>query len=309
MAVIEVDGLVKTYGTTTAVDGMTFRVEAGEVYGLLGENGAGKSTTIEILEGHRRRTHGSVTVLGHDPAHGDRDLQDRIGIMLQKSGIGQQLTVTEEVTAYAVAYRRRRDPGEAVEMVGLTASRDQRVSALSGGQQRRLDLALGIVGRPDLLFLDEPTTGFDPSARRGAWELIRALGADGTTVVLTSHYLDEVQHLADRVGVMMRGRMIAEGTTDELISGLGATVVRFVLPDGVTAADVAGVVSHEVSDVAGVAELTTEAPTRLLHTVTGWAVERGVELSGLTVERPSLEDLFLELTAVDRGRVHDGAPS
>ena len=219
--VVEVADLVKTYGDMPAVDGVSFTVQAGEVYGLLGENGAGKTTTVEILEGFRTRTSGSVSVLGGDPGVADRALRDRIGIVLQSTGVERVLTVGEVLELYGSCYRRSRTVAECVDLVGLEDTVGKRCDRLSGGQRRRLDLALGIIGYPDLLFLDEPTTGFDPAARRGAWELIRSLSAGGTTVLLTSHYLDEVEQLADRVGVLRRGRLIAEGSPAALDGGDG----------------------------------------------------------------------------------------
>ncbi len=295
--VVAVDGLVKHYGDTPAVDGISFAVARGEVYGLLGENGAGKTTTVEILEGFRRKTSGSVAVLGCDPGDADRSFRDRIGIVLQSSGIERVLTVGEVLSLYGGCYRRRRSVEECVGLVGLAESVDKRCDRLSGGQRRRLDLALGIIGYPDLLFLDEPTTGFDPAARRGAWDLIRSLCAGGATVLLTSHYLDEVEHLADRVGVLRNGRLIAEGSPGELTAGTGETTVRFRLPAGVDPADVAGLLDGAVQLDSGSTDVvvTTGTPTATLHTLTGWALQRGHELDGLVVQRPSLEDLFLTL--------------
>nr|MBA3605178.1 ABC transporter ATP-binding protein [Acidimicrobiia bacterium] len=230
-AAIEVRDLRKVYdGRIVAVDGVSMAVAAGEVYALLGHNGAGKSTTVEILEGHRSRTAGEVTVLGVDPAAGGRELRDRIGIVLQSSGIEGSLSVREAVTVYGSCYSRRRPIEEVLALAGLIDQADQRIATLSGGQRRRVDLALGIVGYPEVLFLDEPTTGFDPTARRSAWDVVRRLGAGGTTVVLTTHYLDEAEHLADRVGVIADGRLIAEGTPAELIGATSVTVVRVDLP-------------------------------------------------------------------------------
>jgi ABC-2 type transport system ATP-binding protein len=295
MPAIVTRDLTKHYGEIHAVDGLSFEVAAGEVYALLGHNGAGKSTTVEILEGYRARTSGEVTVLGHDPVRAGREFRDRIGIVLQTSGVEHELTVAEAVEIYGSCYRRRRAAEEVVELVGLTPQLDQRVGHLSGGQRRRLDLAMGIVGTPDLLFLDEPTTGFDPTARRQAWELIRDLCSGGTTVLLTTHYLDEAEHLADRVGVLVAGRLVAEGTPEELIGGTGTTRVRFALPAGVTAGDLAGIVPVDVSIADGHVEFSTANPTADVHRLTGWALERGVELAGLSVTRPSLEDVFLSL--------------
>lgn len=297
---ITVDGLVKTYGDVRAVDGISFHVEPGEVYGLLGPNGAGKSTTVEILEGHRTRTAGDVRVLGADPATAGRELRDRVGIVLQSSQFEGKLTVAETLALYRSPYRRARTVDECLELAGLVEAADQRVETLSGGQHRRLDLAVGIVGHPELLFLDEPTTGFDPAARHGAWDLIRGLCADGTTVVLTSHYLDEVEALASRVGVILGGRMVAEGTPGELVAAAGATVVRFELPAATDLADLpplSGCVPRLGAD--GRAELSTDTPTATVHALTAWALERGLELPALSVAPPSLEDTFLRLVEAE----------
>ena len=294
MPAIEVNELRKDYGAIRAVDGLSFEVAEGEVYALLGENGAGKSTTVEILEGHRARSSGEVAVLGQDPGRAGRDFRDRIGIVLQSSGVEHELTVREAVSIYGSCYSSRRAVTDVVELVGLAPQLDQRVGHLSGGQRRRLDLALGIIGNPALLFLDEPTTGFDPAARRQAWELVRELGSGGTTVLLTTHYLDEAEHLAGRVGVLASGRLVAEGTPDELIGGSGTTVVRFDLPPGTAAADLDGVLPSGAT-VADRVEFTTSSPTAAVHAVTGWAIGRGIELTGLVVTRPSLEDVFLQL--------------
>jgi ABC-2 type transport system ATP-binding protein len=295
MAAITTRGLIKDYGAVRAVDDLTFEVHEGEVYALLGHNGAGKSTTVEILEGHRQRTAGDVTVLGHDPGRAGRELRDRIGIVLQTSGVEHELTVTEAVDMYGSCYRWRRPVREVVELVGLSPQSDQRIGTLSGGQRRRLDLAMGIVGCPDLLFLDEPTTGFDPAARRNAWELIRQLCAGGTTVLLTTHYLDEAEHLAARVGVLVAGRLVAEGSPEQLIGASGATRIRFQLPDDTSAGELAGVLPPEAAIEDGQVEVVTETPTAAVNAITGWALERGLELPGLTVIRPSLEDVFLGL--------------
>jgi ABC-2 type transport system ATP-binding protein len=295
MAAIRTVGLTKHYGDLVAVDDLTFEVNEGEVYALLGHNGAGKTTTVEILEGYRHQTSGDVSVLGADPGRAGREFRDRIGIVLQTSGVEHQLTVAEAVDVYGSSYSRRRAVRDVVELVGLTPQLGQRIRTLSGGQRRRLDLAMGIVGRPDLLFLDEPTTGFDPTARRNAWDLVRSFGADGTTVLLTTHYLDEAEHLADRVGVIARGRLVAEGTPAELIARAGSTTVRFDVPAGFSPADVAALLP--AGAVAGNhhVEFTTSTPTADVNALTGWALERGVELDGLRVSRPTLEDVFLSL--------------
>ena len=296
-AVVTVRELRKVYGDRAAVDGISFEIGAGEVYALLGENGAGKSTTVEVLEGYRPRTSGDVTVLGIDPGRATRDFRDRIGIVLQTSGVEHELSVREAVTVYGSAYRDRRGVDDVIELVGLTPQLDQRVGHLSGGQRRRLDLALGIVGQPALLFLDEPTTGFDPAARRQAWEVVRDLCSGGTTVLLTTHYLDEAEHLADRVGVLAAGRLVAEGTPEALVGGSGTTVVRFDLPAGTRPGDLGDVVPAGALIAADRVEFTTAMPTSAVHAVTGWALERGIELTGLVVTRPSLEDVFLQLAA------------
>ena len=300
MAAIDVRDLHKHYGDNRAVDGVSFHVAEGEVYALLGHNGAGKSTAVEILEGHRTMTSGSVSVLGFDPAKAQREFRDRIGVVLQTSGVENEFTVREVIDLYASAYRRRRTLDEVVELAGLEEKVDERVGSLSGGQRRRVDLALGIIGRPDLLFLDEPTTGFDPAARRKSWDLIEALGDDGVTVLLTTHYLDEAEHLADRVGVLASGKMIAEGTPAQLIEGISGTVVSFMLPDSIGTADAIStfgpVLGGDVRLSGRLVEATVDRATEGVHRATGWAIENGVELESLRVARASLEDVFFQLT-------------
>lgn len=298
MAIIEVRDLCKRYGELDAVAGISFDIAEGEVYGLLGHNGAGKSTTVEILEGHRRLTSGTVSVLGVDPSAGGREFRDRIGIVLQSSGVEQQLTVREALRFYGSCYRTRRPIDEVVEMVGLTEKIDARIGSLSGGQRRRIDLALGIIGKPELLFLDEPTTGFDPVARRESWQLVKQLCEGGTTVLLTTHYLDEAEQLADRVGVLASGRLITEGTPDELMSAAPETAISFELPAGVSADELD--VPPTALVEAGVVRLETEYPTAVLAAITAAAVDRQVELVGLHVRRPSLEDVFLQLDGADQ---------
>ena len=293
MAVVQVSDLYKRYGDLDAVAGVSFEIAEGEVYGLLGHNGAGKSTTVEILEGHRRLTSGSVSVLGADPGASGRDFRDRIGIVLQTSGVEQQLTVREALRFYGSCYRDGRPIDDVVEMVGLTDKIDARIGSLSGGQRRRIDLALGIIGNPELLFLDEPTTGFDPVARRESWKLVQQLCDGGTTVLLTTHYLDEAEQLADRVGVLANGRLIAEGTPEELMATAPNTTISFELPRGLSADQLA--VPTGASIDGGVVTLESEQPTAVLAAITAAAVERGAELAGLTVKRPSLEDVFLQL--------------
>lgn len=300
MLAIDVHDLHKHYGNNRAVDGVSFHVEPGEVYALLGHNGAGKSTAVEIMEGHRSPTSGEVSVLGFDPAQAEREFRDRIGVVLQTSGVENEFTVREAIELYGSVYRRQRSLEEVVGLVGLDEKVDERIGSLSGGQRRRVDLALGIVGSPDLLFLDEPTTGFDPSARRLSWDLIEALGADGTTVLLTTHYLDEAEHLADRVGVLANGRMIAEGTPSQLIDGISGTVVSFQLPESIAVADAvptfAAVLDHEVRLSGRFVEATVDRSTQVVHRLTGWAVENNIELEALSVKRATLEEVYLQLT-------------
>jgi len=276
---IEVQGLRKAYEEHEAVRGIDFEVRRGEVFGLLGPNGAGKTTTVEILEGYRSRSAGTVAVLGHDPADRDPDLRARVGIVLQSSGIYRYLTVRESVAHWAGFYPRPRDVEETIAIVGLEASAEQRANKLSGGQQRRLDLALALVGDPELVFLDEPTTGFDPAARRAAWGTVRSLKELGKTVLLTTHYLDEAQALADRVAIIKDGRILAEGPPASL--GAGASRYR------VAWRDERGLLH----------ERQVDDPTALLHQLTSAALARGGSLRDLSVTRPTLEDVYLELTA------------
>lgn len=297
MTAIVVDDLRKHYGAVTAVDGVSFEVAQGEVYGLLGHNGAGKSTTVEILEGHRTASSGAVSVLGLDPASAGREMRDRIGIVLQASSVETQLTVREALRFYGSCYRRRRAIDDVVEMVGLTDKADERIGTLSGGQRRRLDLGLGIIGTPELLFLDEPTTGFDPVARRQSWDLVQRLCDGGTTVLLTTHYLDEAEHLADRVGVLANGRMVAEGTPEQLMSTAPDATVSFDLPAGVSASDLAVPATAVVTENS--VRIDTEAPTATLAPIVAAAMDRGVELTNLSVRRPSLEDVFLRIGESD----------
>ncbi len=297
MTAIRVAGLHKSYGSVPAVAGVSLEVGEGEVYALLGHNGAGKSTIVEILEGHRARDAGDVSVLGTDPGRGGRQFRDRIGIVLQSSGVETELTVREAIVLYGSAYRRRRDADELIALVGLDEKADARIDTLSGGQRRRLDLALGIVGYPEVLFLDEPTTGFDAAARRKSWGLIEELCRLGTTVLLTTHYLDEAERLADRVGVLARGVLVAEGTPAELTAGRGDTVVSFVLDTPVT--DLASVLPGNAVVHGPRVQFTTADPTADVHAVTAWAIDRGVRLDSLSVARPTLEDVFLGLARSD----------
>ena len=297
MAAVVVENVTKQYGPLTALAGVSLRIEQGEVFCLLGPNGAGKTTLVEILEGHRRRSGGDVRVLGFDPAHGGRAFRDRIGIVLQQGGLDDELTVEETVAYYRSLYARPRWGEDVIALVGLQQKARSRVKTLSGGQRRRLELALGIVGEPDLLFLDEPTTGFDPSARRQAWDLVRALRAGGKTILLTTHYMDEAQALADRIAVIARGRIVAEGTPHTLGDRhrLDARI-RFRLPHGNGFVDLPPVVQRAGSEAEGRVELHTATPVPLLRDLTAWATARTVDLDDLTVDRPTLEDVYLDLT-------------
>jgi ABC-2 type transport system ATP-binding protein len=275
MPAVEVSGLRKSYGGQEAVRGITFAIDEGEVFCLLGPNGAGKTTTVEVLEGYRKRDGGDVVVLGFDPQSRERAFRERIGVVLQHSESWPNVTVAETLRIYAGYYRHPRDVSEVIELVGLDAKRDERVKTLSGGQKRRLDLGLALVGDPDLVFLDEPTTGFDPQARRNAWEMVRGLRALGKTILLTTHYLDEAQQLADRVAVLRDGVIVKEGSPAELVA-TSQTEIRY----------------RENGEVKVVA---TEQPTRVLHELTSRAVSEGRELEELEVRRGTLEDVYLDL--------------
>jgi ABC-2 type transport system ATP-binding protein len=300
MGAVEVRDLRKAYGSFEAVKGIDLHVDAGEVFALLGPNGAGKTTTVEILEGHRTRSGGEVSILGSDPGKGDADLKRRIGIVLQETGIEPYLTVEEAIELYRGYYPHPRPLDEIIELVGLEEKRKVRVNKLSGGQQRRLDVAIGLAGDPELLFLDEPTTGFDPSARRNAWQMIRNLRALGKTVFLTTHYMDEAEVLADRAAILVGGKIRAQGNPRELVAGeANVTFVEFSLPDG--SARPPGPLMHGASIEEGVVRIKTADTMRTLHDLTGWALESDVELIGLNVARPSLEDVFIEVTQRGEG--------
>ena len=275
-----VSDLTKSYGNVEALRGVSFGVAEGEVFGLLGPNGAGKTTTVEILEGYRRRDGGSATVLGFDPGDAPRGLRERMGVVLQQSELSPLLTVRETHRLFAGYFANPRDVDEVVELVGLAEKRDARVKSLSGGQKRRLDLGVALVGNPELVFLDEPTTGFDPAARRAAWELIRTLRSLGTTILLTTHYLDEAQQLADRVAVLRDGVIVRQGAPADLIGDAHTTEIRY-LRDGERVV------------------VTTTEPTRLLNELTEEALTSGRELEQLEVRRPTLEDVYLELVGED----------
>ncbi|HXX88718.1 MAG TPA: ABC transporter ATP-binding protein [Acidimicrobiales bacterium] len=299
---IRVRGLVKAYSGTRAVAGVDLDIHRGEIFALLGPNGAGKTTTVEILEGYRARDAGEVTVLGCDPGRQRVELKPRIGIVLQSTGVNPYLTVRETVTMYAGFYPHPRPVPEVIDLVGLTAKSNERVIRLSGGQQRRLDMAIGLAGDPELLFLDEPTTGFDPSARHEAWDVITNLARLGKTVLLTTHYMDEAQRLANRVAVMAAGRIVAEGPPATLGARDRARArVRYRVGPGVVPP--AGLGEPVGPD--GCIELSVENLEVTLHELTGWAIEQGVSLEGLEVTRPSLEDVYLALTSPP---TEDGQP-
>ena len=280
---IEVRDLHKRYGDYEAVRGIDITVQRGEVFGLLGPNGAGKTTTVEILEGYRKRTSGEVSVLGHDPASRSIELRRRIGIVLQSGGIYSHITPREALKHWASFYPHPREVEEVLALAGLQEKADERSRKLSGGQLRRLDFALALVGDPELIFLDEPTTGFDPEARRAAWETIRSLRALGKTILLTTHYLEEAQALADRVAIVKDGRVLAIGPPRELGVGAAHYRVAYRDPDG------------------ELVERETDDPTALLHELTGEALAEGRRLEELSVARPTLEDVYLELTAASSG--------
>ena len=288
--VISIKGLRKSYGETEAVRGIDLEVNRGEIFAFLGPNGAGKTTTVEILEGYRKRSEGEVAVLGEDPERAKRDWRQRIGIVLQSCRLDPYLTVRESLDLYAGYYSNPRPVGEVIELVGLAEKADDRTGKLSGGQQRRLDVGMALVGDPELLFLDEPTTGFDPAARRQAWETIAGLRELGKTVFLTTHYMDEAQRLADRVAILADGEVVARGAPEDLGDrGSQPSVITYRGPEG------------EVS-------LTTTTPVETLNELTGRALAEGFALEGLEVKRPSLEDVYLELTERTNGKVEQGAP-
>jgi ABC-2 type transport system ATP-binding protein len=295
--VISVRGLRKSYGSFEAVKGIDLEVSAGEIFAFLGPNGAGKTTTVEVLEGYRPRSGGEVSVLGVDPSSPNRSWRERIGVVLQECRLTPELTVSEAVEQYAGYYSNARDVGETVRLVGLGDKADTRTSKLSGGQQRRLDVALALVGDPELLFLDEPTTGFDPSARRQAWEVVGSMRDLGKTVFLTTHYMEEAQALADRAAIIVRGRIVAVGHPDDLGGRAGAeAIISFQLPEGIAATDLPPPFADAASSGDRLVSHASSDPLPELRTLIDWAERRGTGLPALEVRRPSLEDVYLRLT-------------
>lgn len=290
---VQVRGLVKSYANVAAVKGIDLDIHRGEIFALLGPNGAGKTTTVEILEGYRQRDKGDITVLGYDPGHERAHLKKRIGVVLQATGIEPYLTVRESVAMYADLYPHPRTVDEVIDLVGLTAKSHERVRRLSGGQQRRLDMAIALAGDPELLFLDEPTTGFDPAARREAWEVVKNLASLGKTVLLTTHFMDEAQYLADRVAVIVHGQVVAEGTPSTLgFRDRAKVLVRYRLPPG--AVPPVGLYGPPGSD--GFVEVAVEDAVSDVHRLLQWAIDERLDLDGFEVKRPSLEDVYLALT-------------
>ena len=307
---IEVGDLRKAYGEVQAVRGVSFEVRRGEVFCLLGPNGAGKTTIVEILEGYRTRSGGEARVLGIDPATGRRELREQVGIVLQACGVQPDLSVYELVEMYGRYHVRQRPVDEVIDLVELTEKRDVRAKNLSGGQRRRLDLALALVGDPELIFLDEPTTGFDPAARRQAWSTIRSLCQLGKTVFLTTHFMDEAQFLADRVAVMRGGEIIASGRPDELGGrDLRPAEIRFALPAGMSLGDLPEVPSQRQELQDDRVLIQTREPVQAAQIVTTWAVDGGLELAHFSVTQPTLEDIYLELTGgnEDNAKVEEAA--
>jgi ABC-2 type transport system ATP-binding protein len=296
--IVSVRGLRKRYGQVEAVAGIDLEVERGEIFAFLGPNGAGKTTTVEILEGFRTRTSGEVSVLGVDPAEAGAAWRERVGAVLQETSAEPGLTVRESLQLYSGYYRAPRDIDETIELVGLSEKADTLSPQLSGGQRRRLDVALALIGDPELIFLDEPTTGFDPSARRTAWHVIDGLRGLGKTVFLTTHYMDEAEQLADRIAVIAGGRIVAEGTPGSL-GGRNrmAATIRFTLPEGMGADELPPELRSLLAGEDGRVTLTTETPLLHVAALADWALTRGIDLPDLDVRRPTLEDVYLRLTA------------
>ena len=291
MLAIDTNQLTKKYGDFQAVNNVSLRVRKGEIFALLGPNGAGKTTTVEILEGHRSKTSGQVKVLGMDPSENSTEFRSRVGIVLQETGIEQYLTAVEILEQFTNFYESPRSISELLEMTGLREDKDKRVKKLSGGQKRRLDVAIGLCGNPDLLFLDEPTTGFDPSARRAFWDMIKNLKTAGTTVVLTTHYMEEAEYLADTVALMNHGKLVSQGSLSDLKISNNQTSITFKFDESPTKlpADI-----QEISKISeGMVLINTENPTAVLSDLTGWSISEGIELTNLEVSRQTLEEIYL----------------
>ena len=288
---IDTNQLTKRYGDFQAVNSVSLKVREGEIFALLGPNGAGKTTTVEILEGHRLKTSGQVKVLGMDPSENSTEFRSRVGIVLQETGIEQYLTAVEILEQFTNFYESPRSISDLLEMTGLGEEKDKKVKKLSGGQKRRLDVAIGLWGNPDLLFLDEPTTGFDPSARRAFWDMIKNLKTDGTTVVLTTHYMEEAEYLADTVALMNHGKLVSQGSLSDLKISNNQTSITFKFDESPTKlpADI-----QEISKISeGMVLINTESPTAVLADLTGWAISEGIELKNLEVSRQTLEEIYL----------------
>ena len=295
-AAISVDGLHKSFGDREVVSGVSFEVDAGECFGLLGHNGAGKTVTVGILEGYLKRNRGTVSVLGTDPAQPTRSWRERIGVVLQEVELLPTLTVLETVSMFADLYSNPRPVGETIALVGMAGMESARISGLSGGEKRRIDVALGLIGSPEVLFLDEPTTGFDPAARREAWQMIEDLKGLGVTILLTTHYMDEAEALADRLLILRQGKVVATGSYHELVRAHGSgTTISFQLPFGVTAEVVRTATTVDISVDDTLATVLSDNPQRDLYRLTGWAEQEGVVLGDLSAKRASLEDVFLKL--------------
>ena len=309
MNAIAVEHLSKRYGDLAALDDVSFEVAAGQVVALLGPNGAGKTTTMEILEGYQQASDGAVQVLGAAPRHAGRAWRARIGLVLQSTSLDAHLTVREALRVYAGLYPRPRPVGEVLELIDLAGDANTRIGQLSGGQRRRVDVGLGIIGRPALLFLDEPTTGLDPAARRQAWSVVERLTAGGTTVLLTTHYLEEAQRLADRVLVLAHGRLVADARPDELRSRGTLTTIRYPLPPGAPTADLPADLAAEIDPDGGALVVHTAEVTAALGALVGWAARHRIDLTGLEVGPPSLEDAYLALVGGTPTDAREEVPS
>jgi ABC-2 type transport system ATP-binding protein len=298
--IIEVSSITKRFGEFVAINDVSFVLRRGEIFGLLGENGAGKTTTIEILEGFQKADHGTVLVLGIDPRLGRRAWRDRIGFVLQESQFDPIHTVNETLKLFASFFSHPRGVAETLELVGLTEKANERFGRLSAGQKRRVDVAIGIIGRPDLLFLDEPTTGFDPVARHEFWTVIESLRDTGTSILLTTHYMEEAQRLCDRLAIMAKGQIMAQGTSSSLISALGVTTIRFEQPTGVEISTLCAIAGEDFILRDNIVSASVGSDVReILLRLLSWSQSTGIDLAGLEVVRPTLNDVFLGATESD----------